>query len=140
MHAADSQDATRVAKHQHWQVAADQTRQQKLAMYMTHILTVAAGEPAYEAHIQQLLDKIQSAHNDIEAAKRALLHLVTDPAGCGSPPQELHTCAVQLTAEFLDPGVSGGEEEEKEHTSRTAKERETHQAPKMCSKKVEPDE
>ena len=78
---------------------ADETRQQKLAMYMTHMLTVAEGTraPAFEAHLQQLFDKIHSPHNDAEAAKSALVHVVSDQAGCGSPPQELHICIVQLT-------------------------------------------
>ena len=117
-----------------WQIAEQtKTRQQKLAMYMTHMLTAAQALPAHEAHLQQLFDTIQSSHNDVEASKSALLHPVNYPAGCGSPPQELHTCVIQLTAEFPDPGVGGGEEEE-ENTSRTVKERETDQAPRRAAK------
>ena len=47
---------------------------------------------------------------DPEAAKSTLLHLITDPAGYGQPPHELHAALIALTAAFLQRGPDGGEE------------------------------
>ena len=61
------------------------------------------------AHITDF-QTIHNADTDPEAAKSMLLHLITDPAGHGQPPHELHAALIALTAAFLQRGPDGGEE------------------------------
>ena len=88
----------------------DEDQQSKLAVYQGSLLEIAATDAEYNWHLQQTFQTIHNADTDPEAAKSTLLHLITDPAGYGQPPHELHAALIALTAAFLQRGPDGGEE------------------------------
>ena len=89
---------------------ADEAQLESLAVYQANLLTAAADSPQYQTHLHNTFTTIQQSEKDPVAAQQTLLHLVTDPAGFGHPPESLHDAIVRLTAEFLSPGHPGAVE------------------------------